>query len=435
MIVNNRGFEMLADAIDGLAELNSKPTLTKREEQRQSSLLAIVSALKSGNSPAELRRWQQERLAKLTGELTPPARGTRGRLDDDLENEYRKYALTGEARSACVPPDREVRANLAGTETISYTSGIPGGYFSPAGIYERFFQNFTQWDQVYEPWASNIVETPTGNLMTFPGFNDVANPAVQVGEAVQGVEVDLGGFSLLQLNSYSFRTKPVGLSIEWLQDENYPVGSVLEAAFSLRLALGIGKALILGSGNNAPTGLLTAVLASGAGIIVAAGSSPNDGSANTGSNSIGSGDINSAYHALDRVYRSRAVWYMSDSTLQSLEGQLDKMGRPLVTWEGLKPAWVADAQSDNAVPYLMRLPVAICNSMPSIARTNSPIILANPHYFVQRRVPSSCYIRRYQEKPGFIENGIIGFEAWMRIDSGFASGSSNVPAVIIQNHS
>jgi HK97 family phage major capsid protein len=435
MIVNNEGFNALADALDGLAELNAKPILTKRDEQRMSGFMAIISALKAGNSAGELRRWQQERLAKLSGELAPPARGTRGRLDDDLETEYRKYATTGEARSACVPSDKEIRANQAGSETISYTSGIPGGYFSPAGIHDRFFQNFTQWDQVYEPWASHIVETPTGGLMTYPGFNDVGNPAVQVGEAVQGVEVDLGSFSLLQLNAYSFRSRPVGLSIEWLQDENYPVGSVLEAAFSLRLALGIGKALINGSGVASPTGLLTAVLSSGAKVIVAAGSSVNDGSANTGSNSIGSTDINTAYHALDRVYRSHAVWYMNDSTVQALEGQLDKYGRPLVQWEGLKPAWVTDADPDNACPYLYRLPVAICNSMPSIGPTQTTVILAAPHYFVQRRVPSSCYLRRYQEKPGFIENGIIGFEAWMRIDSGFASGSSNVPAVAIQQHS
>jgi hypothetical protein len=48
----------------------------------------------------------------------------------------------------------------------------------------------TQYNQIFDPQFSNIVETDTGANMPFPVWDDVQNSSVQVGETTQSNEVD-----------------------------------------------------------------------------------------------------------------------------------------------------------------------------------------------------------------------------------------------------
>jgi hypothetical protein len=68
------------------------------------------------------------------------------------------------------------------------------------------------------------------------------------------------------------------------------------------------------------------VVASGVSPTIASGSSTNDGSGNTGANSIGTQDVNKLYHSLGKIYRPGACWYGTDNTLKSLESLLTKDG-------------------------------------------------------------------------------------------------------------
>ena len=51
----------------------------------------------------------------------------------------------------------------------------------------------------------------------------------------------------------------MAVSLELLQDSNWPFGTVLERVFAMRFARGIGAKLITGNGVNTLTGLLTGV--------------------------------------------------------------------------------------------------------------------------------------------------------------------------------
>jgi len=222
----------------------------------------------------------------------------------------------------------------------------------------------------------------------------------------------------------------VALTLEECQDENFPLAALLESVFAGRLARAVGKALISGSGNATPTGLLTAAIASGASPIVANGSSANTGGTETGSTSVGTADIGRLYAALDPAYRPGAAFYMNDSTLQYLAQLTDKSGRPVVSFSET----FTDLSASR--PFIMGRPCAICPSMPSMASGYNSVAFANPKYIIQRRVPSSMFCRRYTRAVGLVTFGLIGFEMWMRVDSNLvAPNPSYLPAQVLQNHS
>jgi HK97 family phage major capsid protein len=305
--ISHNGITELTSCIEELETLTSKPSMNSRDEKRHAFLLSKVSLLKSGISVAELRRYEMDRLLAQAGLARAP-QAARTRLDEEASREWRSFLKGEPVRPTRVPPDTEVRANEAGTQSLTATQGPAGGYFVPFGIHDRAFETMRQHDQVFDPQFSSIVETSSGNATTFPSWNDVTNSSVQIGETVQSNEVDIANFGNITLNAYTFRSKIVAVSIELLQDSEFDFGAILERVFAMRHARGVGAALISGSGVNSPTGLVTAVVASGASPVIAAGSSTNTGGSETGSTTIGTQDINNLYAKLDPAYRNGACW-------------------------------------------------------------------------------------------------------------------------------
>jgi HK97 family phage major capsid protein len=414
--------------ITELANLSALDRPTKTQNMRMTSLMSIISAMKAGSSLAEVRSWELDELRNAAG-LSRLPDAPRTRLGQDMENEWHRWAVTGKCRDSHVPLLSETRANEAGSQSISLTQGIPGGYFVPLGFADRAFSIMKTADAIFDPAFSNIYETPTGANTPFPVWNDTANDSVQVGETVQSGEVDVAAFASTQLNSYAFRSKIVGVSLELLQDSAFPIGGILELVFAGRHARGVGRALITGNGVASPTGLITGVVASGVSPTIASGSATNSGGAETGANSIGTQDINKLYHSLEPAYRPGSAFYMNDNTVKYLEGLLDKNGRPVVSFR--------KGFSDTGdIPYIMGKPVAVCPSMPDIASASNPIIFGNPLYFVQRRVPSASYLRRYWQNPSLVQYGLVGFESWMRVDSNvIAPDAAHSPWQFVQCHS
>jgi HK97 family phage major capsid protein len=420
--------------IQELASLSSLEHPTRQQNTRMTSLMSIISALKAGSTLAEVKSWEIDELRKAAGLSRLPERPRTSSLGEEIEASYRRFGATGECRETFIPHPKEIRANEAGTQSLSLTQGVPGGYFVPQGFSDRAFETMKTYDAIFDPQFSNIYETATGSNMPFPVWSDVdgstSNDSVQVGESNISTEVDVASFGTTQLNSYAFRSKIVGVSLELLQDSQFPIGSILERVFAARHARGVGRALITGSGVNAPTGLLTGVVASGVTPTIASGSGINDGSANSGSNSIGTQDINKLYHSLEKAYRPGACFYATDNTVKLLEGLLDKNGRPIVSFrKGL-------TGYDNDIPCMMGKPIAVCPSMPEISNGTSPIIFGSPTYFIFRKIPSSMYIRRFWQNPTLVQYGLVGFESWMRVDSGvIAPNAAHAPFQFIQCHS
>src|SRR5665213_433009 len=424
---NYQDITRLTEEMFALAVLENP---TAAQSRRLATVKGTVDSLKAGHSLAEMRNMDMEVLRQELGLPRLPD-APRTKLGAKAESEFRTWAVSGKCRESYIPRniDIEQRANEAGTQSVSLTQGVAGGYFVPQGFADRAFQVMKTYDAIFDPAYSNIIETVMGANMPFPVWDDTANNSVLVSEAAISNEVDIASFGSTQLNAWNFRSKIVAVSLELLQDSAFPIADTLQTVFASRMARGVGQSLISGTGVSQPTGLITGVVASGVSPTIASGSSTNDGSANTGANSIGTADINKLYHSLEAAYRSGAVFYLNDNSLRALEGLLDKQGHSLVSFrKGLTDG--------GDVPFLMGKPCAICPSMPDIASASNPIIFGNPMYFVQRRVPSSMYVRRFWQNDKLVQNGLIGFESYLRTDSGvIAPNASHAPFQYIQCHS
>ena len=430
VLIENRLTE-LAPYIQELSDLSSLPNPTRQQNTRINSLMAIVSAIKSGVTASEVRTWEMEELRKAAGLARLPERTSGSRLGDQLENDWRKWALTGECRETQIPLERERRANEAGTQSLTWTTGTAGGYFVPQGFADRFWALAKTYDEIFNPEFSNVFFTDSGSAMNFPWVDDTTNSSVIVGETAQSNEVDVAAFGGELLSSFSFRSKIIAVSLELLQDFAFPIGGLLEQIITARHSRGVGQYYATGpGGTSGPTGLVTAIVNSGVVPTIASGSSTNDGSASTGANSIGSGDINKLYHSLSKIYRNKACFFGTDNTLRSLEGQLTKDGLPLVSYRrGLTDV-------DGETPYLYGRRFAVCPSMPEISSGSNPLVFGNPDYFITRRVKSSQFVRRFYQQATLVQFGLVGFEGWMRTDSNAIIANVNQsPFQFIQAHS
>jgi HK97 family phage major capsid protein len=409
-----------------LVELMLLENPTAQQTKRMADIGGAINALKAGVSLETYHTWQLDELRKSAG-LSKLPEAPKTRLGAENETEWRKFFKGEAVRPTYIPHPRETRANEAGSQSILSTEGPEGSTFVATQMHDRFLETMRQGDMVFEDWASNQIPTATGALMTIPCADDVSVQSVQVGETVQSSEVDVFNFGQVQLNSYSFRSQIVAVSLELLEDSNFSVGVLLERIFASRHMLGVGHALVRGSGIAGPTGLLTATVGSGAVPVIANGASTNTGGAETGANSIGTKDLVSLFMKLDPKMRPGAVWYMQDSTLQNFASLLDKDGRPLFPEQLL---------GDGQTVYLLGHRVAICPSMPAVASGNNSVIFANPNYFAVRTVPSATYVRKYWQNPTLVNFGLVGFDSFFRVDSNLvAPNASYLPAQYLQNHS
>jgi len=423
--VNTVGLIELQKTLEEAERLSNKEHFSKRDEQRMAFLLVKSKMLKDGHTPGQIAAAEAQRLYRSLGLAHMPA------VRNEIEQEWRscfegksgivRKPVDGEIGEALTSAEVERRANEAGQQSITYTAEVSGGAFVPFGFYGRLTEVMKQYDAIFDDQFCNVIETESGLPITLPILDDISHSSTLVSEAIQSSEVDYiaGG---LELKSYSYRSGISYVSMELLQDSGVPWGTLLELTFGRRHARGVGAALINGSGSAQPTGLITAALSAGASITVATGSATNDGSSNTGANSIGSEDLWAAYKGLNPAYRAGAVFVMNDNTFTSISSLVDKMGRPLMHLNHGNEGMILGKR------------VGICPSMPDISATNNSVILYNPAFFYTRRVLKGLYVRAFSETK--VEYGLVGYESFYRTDSGLASPDANfVPASVIQNHS
>lgn len=401
--------------------ISSKDSPTGKEKRRFDALKTQISLIKNGLNPSAIVGAD---IARLEEDIRGFSVGRH--LPFEAEVDWRSF-ITGTAKRRYESAGRhEVRAvQEAGTQSISY-SNADGSNFVPVGFQDRQLVSKRQYDQIFDDRFHNRIDTETGNPTQLPSFDDVNNAAVQVGENTSpyGTETTAGqaptvAVSYNQLNAYSFRSGYVSVSYESLQDAGTPWGELLERAFAIRMARGVGKALVLGSGSSAPQGLLTGIDATTSPEIIAAGANPNSGnSGDNGASSIGSQDLENVYFGLNTAYRGNAAWYMTAETLHTISQVLDKVGRPLVKYNSDQEA------------TLYNKPICICPNFPQIS-PNAPVIaFGSPDYFCVRHVARGFYVKMLTQAPGYVENGLVAFQSYERYDSTLVVPNLNFPPYV-----
>jgi HK97 family phage major capsid protein len=350
------------------------------------------------------------------------------------DEEVRSLINTRNAMNAA--QTQEQRDQIAGTQSITYTQGASGGYFVPAG----FVYDIEQATKYFAPLLDTVrvLDTASGQVLPYPTSNDTNNAWTLVSETTQvqdqgqspnyatqgsipGSQPGNVGLGHVNFNAYKGTTGLVKVSIELLQDSAFNLESFLREQFSRRLGRGYETYLTNGSGSNAPTGILTAIAASGATPVTAAGSSANDGTSNTGANSIGYADLINLIHSVDPSYRRGAAFMLHDTTVRFLKTLLDKYGRPL--WV---PA-VKDGEPDTICGYKY----VVNQSFPVLAASATTVAFGDWSKFIVRRVKDLSVIRLDER---FADYGEVAFVGFSRIDSNLVDAGTH-PLNVLKQHS
>jgi HK97 family phage major capsid protein len=305
--------------------------------------------------------------------------------------------------------DAEKRDMGIGTLTL-------GGYFVPKG----FVYDVEEALKYYGPMllTSEIMDTATGQPLPYPTDNDTTVMGELVGEGQQVTEKDVLIGQVL-FGAWKFSSKMVKLSLELMQDSAFDMETYIKRKLAIRIGRIYNNQFTLGTGVNAPNGIVTAVVAAcgtpsatpwtgannGYGIpLIASGAAANDGGAETGGTSIGSQDLDNLEHTVDPLYRRGAGYMMHDQTLRRVKVLLDKYGRPL--W---KPG-VATGDPDeiNGYEYFINNDMAIC---PAVAQNPASVtaLFGALDKYVIRRVKELGIITLRERFADYGQLGLIGF--------------------------
>src|SRR5260370_12169521 len=127
------------------------------------------------------------------------------------------------------------------------------------------FKGIAQYSDLMNEENVHLLRTKTGSPITVPGFDLSTITSQIVGQGnttvpAPGSMVTVNGNVL---RGYTYKCSPIAATIEIEQDAFESVYTILNQAFSVGLARGIGADLVNGNGSTAPLGLLTAAANSG----------------------------------------------------------------------------------------------------------------------------------------------------------------------------
>ena len=317
---------------------------------------------------------------------------TRGVFDAKHEFAFNRYIRNGrEELTDAEKRTLERRDVNEGAPMLSHIGTYSSlGYLVPTGFTAKIEDATKYFCPMLDSDVSGVtvLTTDTGNPLPMPTSNDTNQVATIVGEAAPVGEEDITA-SQVDFAGYKFSSGVVKASVELLQDSGVDIEAWLSQRFGIRFGRGIESYLTTGNGSGQPTGLLTAIEASGVSQIVSVGSSANDG-VGARNNTIGSIDLVNLEHGVDPSYRRGARYMLHDLTLASLQSLLDKYGRPLWT-----PGLAENVPDKiNGYPYVINQSMAAIGS--GVSGGDITMIFGDFSKYIVRKV-KDLYVKRLDE--------------------------------------
>jgi HK97 family phage major capsid protein len=363
----------LRDLFNEAEELSRRTEQSKQTESRQNYLYARIKALSANTCDSDYR-------AQFFGDL-----------------------FSG----------REVRSTplQAGAQSILSTAGPEGGYLVPQEYHDETIFGMAQFDPLLNKDIVTLIESPDGSLRpyTVPGWDLSTFSAVKVNENAQQVPNTVPPtVSGALLNGYKYMSSiPITLELE--EDMYEATQALIGRAYQIAFARGIGSDLVLGSGTNAPAGVI-------------AGAENVYTLANSGKVTLD--DIESIYFSVNRFHRyaSKCAWLMNDSAYQLTRKAVDTAGNPLLKV-------IKDQET------LMGKPVYVSPSLPEYNASlgeqaaGSYCVFGNLAQFYVR--VSRLIINRAWQLPGYVEYGKALYTGIMRADATvFDPTGGSVPPLV-----
>ena len=405
-------------------ELSNKPQLNKQQQLRFAYLQSAIAAVRSGASLEEVTAQMHNERSRANGlpEFTPKAvssteREVRNAFKKDCETNFRDMS------SGSIKP------------RITDGSYTGMGYFVPVDFYPNLFSAMAAHDGLFDEENVTLIKSANGRPLPVPVASDVEQVATLLSESYAASSVDIHYENAITLGAHSFSSPRFVFSLEILQDleQSFTAVGLAKKFFADRIARGIGKYLVNGTGSSQPTGLLPGLANLGVTGVTAVGSSNNTGGSETGSNSLGSADFSAALSQLDDAYANsdRCRWALNKKTLATVAGLTDKMGRllNLVNW------------NEDGSASILGIKTMICPSLPNIGSGNVPVVLGDYQFYATRLVTDETSgLLVYREAPGLIEQGNVGARCFVRSDGNIlwhqdidSPGGSTCPFVPIKN--
>lgn len=418
--IDTRG---LATLIAEATALTNRSKLTSVEEKRFNLLTAQISVLKQGDITLDELSLQETNETMRRNGLP----------------EFRVSADKSEARAkaeAWQVGIRLLRENRTASQTegdilarIGTYTGL--GTFVPTEFIAEIYSAVAAHDAFLDEDAVTVLNSKKGRPTTIPTIGDIENVAVVVGESADTSSGEhlIAAPGHAVLGAYSYRSPLWRVSIEAMQDVE-AMGDAVNIFKSIttdRIARGVAKDLVSGNGSGKPLGIVSALAAAGVTPITAEGSAANTGGSEDGTNSIGTKDIAKLFHSVNAAYRNmpKTAFFMNDATLAYLDQLVNKMGSPIVKWQGPQA-------------YIFGKPVKISPSMEDIGVSKTPIIFGAGEYWVTRKVINDdTNVQLVKEAAGLIEKGEMALRMFTRFDGALLYNDAGSPAPfgVLQNHS
>jgi HK97 family phage major capsid protein len=378
-------------------DLSEKTSFPAEAEARHKALYAEQDAI------AQEIRMLEETLAlqKELRSFTPPPTA---QPSQTFSSETRTAAKTSEMEmrafdtylrygATAVTSNEELRTYFALDTT---TSNQAGGFIVPTTLVNTLEVKLKAYGGMLQD--ADVVLTSSGNPMNWPTMDDTANKGSWIGEN-SAVNQTNPTFAQVAMSSYLASSDQVLVSVQELQDAQFPLDSILIDAFQTRVGRLTNDAYTTGSGSGQPKGI---TVVSGTNSVTNVG----DPIAGTAQNSVGIDDLFNLQFAVDPLYQNspKARYHFNSSTLQAIMKLKDSIGRPL--WE--------PSMSSGAQDLLCGKPYTINQSLVSLGASSRKVAVFGDFSKYKIRRVGNITVFRYSEL--YMPNHQIGFQAYLRTD-------------------
>lgn len=351
--------------------------------------------------------------APSTTSLTPPSKPEG---DEALSHRslFSRYIKVGIAEMSVDEREavKEKRAFTAGT-------GNTGGFSVPEDFMARLEVALLQFGAMWD--VAEIIETDTGALMPWPGFNYSGQSAAIVGEGTTSGDDTTTPFNVTNFNAYTYRSNMLRVSLEYLQDTAFDEGFIVQA-LGEALGRGTNAHFTTGTGTGQPQGIATGA---------ALGRTGTTGQTTT----VIYDDLVFLIHSVDPAYRMgaraslasslaqdqqrgpRVGFMMNDASVGIVRRLKDSQGLPI--WIPSYVSGIASGVPDTLLGY----PVWTNQSVATMAANARSILFGKLDSYKIRRVRSGIQILRLQER--YADNLQVGFIGFLRCDGRLLDAGTN----------
>lgn len=244
----------------------------------------------------------------------------------------------------------QCREGFRVVDNILQTSpGVQGGYLIPSEMHSEIITKLTE-ENIFRQ-ISRVIQTQSEHKLAI----QTTPPTASFIAEGQSINMSTEGFSQRAINAYKLAAG-VSVTNELLFDSAYDLETHLNIEFAKSIASEEERALVVGTGNGEPCGILTHIA-----------NYPNMQLQSSSANAITSDDIINLVYSLPRPYRKNACFITNDSTLAAIRKLKDSTQNYLWT-----PNLTADEPSQ-----LLGYRVFTSAYMPNISSGEMPVLFGD----------------------------------------------------------